>query len=149
MNKQIQQTREFNSYILDLPTKPTINRDAIFVRIALLKEEIQELKEATMAGDMTEIRDAITDIRYVLYGIFNSCGLDEIADNDFDKVHSSNMLKVLDSKEEAEIHAKKYNDLGVECEAKEKNGKYAVFRYDGKLMKPTNWQKHDFETINL
>lgn len=69
------------------------------LRIDLIKEELDELKEAIVNKDMVEIGDALADILYVTYGAGVSFGID--LDKAFDLVHTSNMSKLCKSEQEA------------------------------------------------
>lgn len=149
MNNIIQKTRTFNEMFQELPTEPTFNKDAIMLRYALIKEELDELRIAANSNDFEEVRDAIADINYVLCGLINILGLDAVALSDFMAVHSSNMAKFLDTEEEAIEQVERYKKLGTEVTYKEQNGKYSLIRFDGKLIKPTNWKKHDFVKIDI
>ena len=64
------------------------------LRINLLEEEVQELKEALAAGDVQETLDALIDIQYVLDGAFLSFGMQHVKTAAFDEVHRSNMSKL-------------------------------------------------------
>ena len=62
------------------------------LRLALIKEELGELKEAMLENDIVETADAIADILYVVYGAAVAFGID--IDEVFQEVHSSNMSKL-------------------------------------------------------
>ena len=62
------------------------------LRLALIKEELGELKEAMLENDIVETADTIADILYVVYGAAVAFGID--IDEVFDEVHSSNMSKL-------------------------------------------------------
>mgnify|MGYP006222548501 CR=1 FL=1 len=64
------------------------------LRISLIEEELQELKEAIKNKDIKEVADALTDILYVTYGAGHSFGID--LDKCFDEVQRSNMSKLGD-----------------------------------------------------
>jgi len=69
------------------PNKKTVN-----LRYNLIKEELDELKEAIEQNDILEVADALTDILYVTYGAGHAFGID--LDNCFDEVQKSNMSKL-------------------------------------------------------
>ena len=69
------------------------------LRLDLIEEELNELKEAIENRDMIEIGDALADILYVTYGAGASFGID--LDKAYKLVHSSNMSKLCKSEEEA------------------------------------------------
>ena len=62
------------------------------LRIDLIKEELDELKEAIKNNDIIEVADALTDILYVTYGAGHSFGID--LDKCFEEVQKSNMSKL-------------------------------------------------------
>ena len=67
------------------------------LRYDLIKEELEELKEAIDNNDIKEVADALTDILYVTYGAGHAFGID--LDKCFEEVQNSNMSKLgLDGK---------------------------------------------------
>lgn len=76
--------------------------------LALIKEEVDELEDAVNGKDMVEVRDALSDILYVVYGMQYRLGIK--GDEDFDIVHSSNMSKLCSTEEEAIKTVEWYND---------------------------------------
>ena len=84
------------------------------LRIALIEEELDELKMAINKKDLVETIDALTDILYVTYGAGHAFGVN--LDKCFDEVQNSNMSK-LDS-----------------------DGK-PIFNEKGKIMKGPNYFK--------
>lgn len=89
------------------------------LRINLLAEELEELKEALANNDTLETLDALIDLQYVLDGAFLSFGLHHVKDAAFEEVHRSNMSK-----------------LG-------EDGKPIRRPEDGKVMKGPNYFKPD------
>ena len=88
------------------------------LRIDLIEEELEELKEAINKKDFKETIDALTDILYVTYGAGHAFGVN--LDKCFEEVQNSNMSK-----------------LG-------KDGK-PIFNERGKVMKGPNYFKPDLE----
>ena len=77
----------------EVKTKPSISTDKInSLRYDLIKEELEELKEAMENKDLLEVADALTDILYVTYGAGHALGID--LDKCFEEVQSSNMSKL-------------------------------------------------------
>ena len=74
------------------------------LRIDLIQEELNELKEAINNNDIIEVADALTDILYVTYGAGHSFGVD--LDSCFNEVQNSNMSKLGDDGKPI------YNDSG-------------------------------------
>ena len=62
------------------------------LRYDLIKEELDEFKEAIDKKDIKEVADALTDILYVTYGAGHAFGID--LDKCFEEVQSSNMSKL-------------------------------------------------------
>jgi predicted HAD superfamily Cof-like phosphohydrolase len=86
------------------------------LRIDLIKEELDELKEAVSRKDLKEVADALTDILYVTYGAGHAFGIN--LDKCFSEVQNSNMSK-----------------LGID-------GK-PIYNDQGKVMKGPNYFKPD------
>ena len=77
----------------EVKTKPSFSNDKInILRYDLIKEELEELKEAMQNKDLLEVADALTDILYVTYGAGHAFGID--LDRCFQEVQSSNMSKL-------------------------------------------------------
>ncbi len=62
------------------------------LRISLIKEELEELKQAITEKNLTEVADALTDILYVTYGAGHAFGIN--LDKCFEEVQKSNMSKL-------------------------------------------------------
>ncbi len=62
------------------------------LRYDLIKEELNEFKEAIDKKDIKEVADALTDILYVTYGAGHAFGID--LDKCFEEVQNSNMSKL-------------------------------------------------------
>ena len=62
------------------------------LRYDLIKEELDELKEAMDKKDLKEVADALTDILYVTYGAGHAFGIN--LDKCFEEVQNSNMSKL-------------------------------------------------------
>ena len=77
----------------EVKTKPSFSTDKINnLRSDLIKEELEELKEAMENNDLLEVADALTDILYVTYGAGHAFGID--LDKCFEEVQNSNMSKL-------------------------------------------------------
>ncbi len=68
------------------------NADIISLRYELIKEELDELKDAIDKKNIKEVADALTDILYVTYGAGHAFGID--LDKCFEEVQNSNMSKL-------------------------------------------------------
>ena len=62
------------------------------LRYDLIREELEELKDAIEKKDIKEVADALTDILYVTYGAGHAFGIN--LDKCFEEVQSSNMSKL-------------------------------------------------------
>ena len=82
-----------NTYGQDVNENASFPDDTVVqLRVDLIEEELNELKEAIKNNDLVEVADALTDILYVTYGAGHSFGVD--LDKCFDEVQRSNMSKL-------------------------------------------------------
>ena len=101
----------------EVKSSPSFSSEKINkLRYNLIKEELDEFKQALDNNNLLEVADALTDILYVTYGAGHAFGID--LDACFDEVQNSNMSK-----------------LGL-------NGK-PIFNDQGKVMKGPNYFKPD------
>ncbi|MGB0976718.1 MAG: hypothetical protein ACPGSG_07035 [Prolixibacteraceae bacterium] len=115
MERQILQVVSFQeAFGIKTPTEPgMLSKKRTILRQKLLEEEVKELREAK---NILEVSDALCDITYIVLGTVQEYGLSDRFVMLFDEVHSSNMSK-----------------LGPD-------GK-AIFRKDGKVMKPETYRQ--------
>ena len=111
-------TEKFKQPIPETPSFPS--KDVIKLRVELIREEFQELKDAIKEKDLVEVADALTDILYVVLGAGIAFGID--LDKCFANIHESNMSK-----------------LGADGEP--------VYRKDGKIIKGPNYHKPNLYPI--
>lgn len=90
------------------------------LRISLIEEELEELKEAMEKKDVVGVADALTDILYVTYGAGAAFGID--LDKCFEEVHNSNMSKL------------------------DRDGR-PIYREDGKILKGPDYFEPNLEKI--
>ena len=103
----------------EVKSRPSFSSDKInMLRYNLIKEELDEFKQAIDNNDLLEVADALTDILYVTYGAGHAFGIN--LDSCFDEVQNSNMSK-----------------LG-------KDGK-PIYNEFGKVMKGPNYFKPNLE----
>ena len=77
----------------EVKSKPSFSSEKINdLRYNLIKEELDELKQAMEDKDLLEVADALTDILYVTYGAGTAFGID--LDKCFEEVQNSNMSKL-------------------------------------------------------
>jgi predicted HAD superfamily Cof-like phosphohydrolase len=80
----------------EVKNKPSFSTDKInSLRYDLIKEELDELKEALENKDILEVADALTDILYVTYGAGHAFGIN--LDLCFNEVQKSNMSKLAEN----------------------------------------------------
>ena len=110
-----------NTYGQEVKNSPEFPESKIVqLRIDLIQEELNELKEAINNNDIIEVADALTDILYVTYGAGHSFGVD--LDSCFNEVQNSNMSKLGD------------------------DGK-PIYNESGKVMKGPNYFKPNIKKI--
>ena len=108
----------------EVKSKPSFSSDKINeLRYNLIREELDELKQAMNNKDILEVADALTDILYVTYGAGHAFGIN--LDMCFEEVQNSNMSKL------------------------DNNGK-PIYNESGKVMKGPNYYKPNLgKIINL
>ena len=144
--KKLPQTAKLKK-ILDKPTIPDGKRCEL--RVELISEELNELKEAIANNDLVEVADALCDIQYVLSGAVHEFGMSEKFVRLFNEVQRSNMSKACETKEEAEATIKYYKEeKGTDSFYEEKEGKFLVYREgDRKTLKSINYSPADLKKI--
>ena len=129
----------FKAPILETPQIPS--KERCDLRISLISEELEEMKEAIEKGDVVEVADALADLQYVLSGAVLEFGMGDKFEKLFEEVHRSNMSKACNSHQEAIetlLHYKKKD--GTEGTYKEEDGKWLVYRKeDNKVLKSVNY----------
>jgi len=125
----------FGAPILEKPTIPHETRCAL--RVKLLEEELEELKQAIAANDLVEIADALCDLQYVLSGAILEFGMGAKFVEMFNEVQRSNMSKACQTLEEAQLTVTHYQQKdGTDAEIVEENGVFKVYRIsDNKVLK--------------
>ena len=107
----------------EVKSKPSFSSDKINeLRYNLIREELDELKQAMNNKDILEVADALTDILYVTYGAGHAFGID--LDKCFDEVQRSNMSKL------------------------DKDGK-PIYNEHGKVMKGPDYFKPDLKKFTV
>ena len=110
----------FGQEVVKKPEWPSA--ETMELRIDLIEEELQELKDGILLGDGTlvDVADALTDLLYVIYGAGHSFGIN--LDKCFEEVHNSNMSK-----------------LG--------NDGKPIYREDGKILKGKNFREPNLKEV--
>ena len=107
----------------EVKSKSSLSSDKInILRINLIEEELDELKQAINQKNLLEVADALTDILYVTYGAGHAFGIN--LDKCFEEVQNSNMSKLGD------------------------DGK-PIYSEKGKVMKGPNYFKPDLSKFLL
>ena len=121
LNQVAEFHRTFNAPILDTPQIPL---DRAELRINLLQEELNELKEAIKNNDIVEVADAFADLQYVLSGA------------------------ICNSQEEADATILHYQEKGQDAYSEKSGEKYNVHRKsDNKVLKSINYSPADLKSI--
>lgn len=138
--------RTFHHPILDTPQIPAPARAAL--RVSLLAEELDELREAIADNDMVAVADALCDLQYVLSGAVLEFGLGNQFGALFDEVQRSNLSKACLTVAEADATVAFYAAKGVDCHYVASAGKYLVYRTaDNKTLKSVNYSPADLAGI--
>lgn len=147
LNQVAEFHRTFNAPILDTPQIPSEERSAL--RVRLLQEELDELKQAIADGNIIEVADALCDLQYVLSGAVLEFGLGEKFVALFNEVQRSNMSKACDTEEQAIETMVHYKATKGEEAYYEKSGdKYNVHRKsDNKVLKNKYYSPADLKSI--
>ena len=137
----------FSLPVVDNPAIPS--EDRCKLRVSLIEEELNELKEALINKDIVEAADALADIQYVLSGAILELGLGHIFKDLFDEVQRSNMSKTCATIDEALATQEFYlSHKGVESYIEEKDDYFLVYRKeDGKVLKSVNYSPADLKSI--
>lgn len=137
----------FGLPVVDRPAIPAVKRCEL--RISLLQEELDELKEAIEDQDIIEIADALSDLQYVLSGAVLEFGLGDRFADLFAEVQRSNMSKTCKTMAEAQATQEHYlKTKGVTSHIVEKNGEFLVYRDgDKKVLKSIKYSPADLQLI--
>lgn len=134
LNQVAEFHKTFNAPILESPQIPS--KDRAELRIKLLQEELDELKEAISNNDLVEVADALCDLQYVLSGAVLEFGLGEKFVELFNEVQRSNMSKACDNQEQANETIEHYKAKGEDAYSEVSGNKINVHRTsDNKVLK--------------
>ena len=124
------------------------NKKRCELRVELIQEELNELQQAIIDNDLTEVADALCDIQYVLAGAVLEFGLGSKFSDLFDEVQRSNMSKSCDTEQEAEETVAFYAKQGTEAYFEASDGKFLIYRKsDNKTLKSINYSPADLKKI--
>lgn len=121
LNNVLQFHQTFRCFTQDHPAGAIPEKERA-VRYALMAEELEEYRQAAEAGDLTGVADALTDLMYVVLGTYLAHGLQDVAEELFREVHSSNMSKL------------------------DANGR-PIYRADGKVLKSELFREPELDPI--
>jgi predicted HAD superfamily Cof-like phosphohydrolase len=124
MEKQIEQVKEFYmAFGHPSSDRPIVLSDErVIMRHRLLDEEVVELFDSGITGDVVEVADAIVDCFYILIGTAIEYGIADKLVGAFNEVHKSNMSK-----------------LGEDGRP--------IYREDGKILKGPNYKRPELKDI--
>ena len=102
--------------------KSDLTSKEVQLRFDLMKEENEEYLEAALAGNRTEVADALGDQLYILCGTIITHGMQDLIEEVFREIHRSNLSK-----------------LGADGQP--------LYREDGKVMKGPNYFRPDIAAV--
>lgn len=146
LNQVAEFHKTFNAPILETPQIPSKERCEL--RVSLLQEELNELKQAIADNDIVEIADAFCDLQYVLSGAVLEFGLGEKFPALFNEVQRSNMSKACSNQHEADDTIAFYKEKGEEAFSEISGKKINVHRKsDHKVLKNKYYSPADLKSI--
>lgn len=125
MKKQLDQVKQFHHSLgCTDPSYPTtkIAQRIKDLRINLMQEELDEVKQAIEKNDIINLSKELADVMYTVIGTVHAFGLTRYFEQIFDEVHKSNMTKV-------------------------NNKKYLKIREDGKPLKTKRYVEPSLDFI--
>lgn len=139
--------KTFNAPVLKTPQIPSNERCDL--RIDLIQEELNELKEAIKNNDLVEMADACGDLMVVLCGSILEFGMGDKFNEIFNNIHNSNMSKACNSEQEAIDTVNFYNDKdGTDAYYVSYGDKWLVYRKsDNKILKSINYIRAELSKI--
>ncbi len=146
LNQVAEFHKTFNAPVLDQPQIPS--KERCDLRISLLQEELNELKEAIADNNIVEIADALCDLQYVLSGAVLEFGLGEKFVELFNEVQRSNMSKACANQQEADETIAFYQAKGEEAFSEASGDKINVHRKsDYKVLKNKYYSPANLKSI--
>ena len=119
MQNQLKSVKIFHeAFGVKISNKPTLelSKDILKLRHSLMQEENNEYLKAVEEKNLIEVADALGDMLYILCGTILTHGFQNLIEDIFDEIQTSNMSK-----------------LGYD-------GK-PIYRNDGKVLKGPNYKK--------
>jgi len=134
-----------------MPSPAIPSADRAKLRMNLIDEEVNELREAIKQNDLVECADALADIQYVLSGTVLEFGMGGVFKSLFDEVHRSNMSKLCKDEEEAKAtvaHYKQNKATDASYRLATSGHGYQVYRLsDNKTLKSVKYSEASLEPI--
>ena len=125
MQNQLKSVKKFHqAFGVKISNKPTLelSKDILKLRHSLMEEENNEYLKAVEEKNLIEVADALGDMLYILCGPSLTHGFQNLIEDIFDEIQSSNMSKLGD------------------------DGK-PIYRNDGKVLKGPNYKKPNIKKI--
>ena len=125
MQNQLKSVKIFHeAFGVKISNKPTLelSKDILKLRHSLMQEENNEYLKAVEEKNLIEVADALGDMLYILCGTILTHGFQNLIEDIFDEIQSSNMSKL--------------GDDGM-----------PIYREDGKVLKGPNYFKPDIRKI--
>ena len=125
MRNQLKSVQMFHeAFGVKMSNKPTLelSKDILKLRHSLMQEENNEYLKAVEEKNLIEVADALGDMLYILCGTILTHGFQNLIEDIFDEIQSSNMSKLGD------------------------DGK-PIHRNDGKVLKGPNYKKPNIKKI--
>ena len=125
MQNQLKSVKIFHeAFGIKISNKPTLelSKDILKLRHSLMVEENNEYLKAVEERNLIEVADALGDMLYILCGTILTHGFQNLIEDIFDEIQSSNMSK-----------------LG--------NDGKPIYRNDGKVLKGPNYKKPNIKKI--
>ncbi len=125
MQNQLKSVKIFHkAFGVKISNKPTLelSKDILKLRHSLMEEENNEYLKAVEEKNLIEVADALGDMLYILCGTILTHGFQNLIEDIFDEIQSSNMSKLGD------------------------DGK-PIYRNDGKVLKGPNYKKPNIKKI--
>jgi hypothetical protein len=142
MNISTEKVKKFQELVDSVGTKP--NFDNWKLRVDLIQEELNELKQAFEANDMVEVADAYGDIMFLVLGGVYKHGIPYF-DKIFDEICDSNLSKSDKTLDDAVLSKEKYSKDGIETHIQAKDDRFIIRRNeDNKILK-----SHKYTPVSL
>lgn len=150
--KVVDWNKTFGVVVNDKPKLDIFDDTALVnYRLALIEEEVSELKTAIEERNMEEVYDALSDILVVVYGAGATFGLD--LDKGMHFVNESNLSKSCSTEKQAQDTVKWYKENEDRYDSpiyeKSDNGDYWIVKNEStkKILKCIDWKTVNFKEL--